>query len=177
MMDINTLKYPIGTYEIPKEITNSHIDQWIRVIQDFPAKVEETVLPLSLTEHRFRYRPEGWTIHQVVNHCLDSHTNSVIRFKLALTEKEPVIRPYEEAKWAILPDTIVYPIEDTLAALDQVHKRWVFLLQRLTSNDWSKSFVHPAGNKKVRLDENLCIYAWHCNHHFEHIKNALKYKY
>lgn len=177
MLHIETLKYPIGEFNYPKVITNSHIKEWIAVIASFSNLISNEVLGLSLSELDYRYRPNGWTIKQVLNHCIDSHMNSVVRFKLALTEEQPVIRPYNESAWAELPDTIAYSVEDSVMLLNLIHKRWVFLLNELTPEQFNSTFIHPDGNEQISLKENLGIYAWHCQHHLQHIINAKNMKY
>lgn len=176
-MTIEQLKYPIGTFQIPEVITSQHIQDWIQIIADFPKMIADEVLALSAKELTYRYRPEGWNIQQVVNHCIDSHMNSVIRFKLALTEDNPTIRPYQEDQWALLSDTLTYPIEESVQLLNGIHARWVYLLSQMNEKQFLKTFVHPDGNEIVSLKENLCIYAWHCQHHLQHIKNARKFNY
>ena len=114
------------------------------------------------------YRPGGWTVRQVVHHVPDSHINSYVRFKLALTEEEPTIKPYDEARWAKLADTATTPVEVSLTLLDSLHSRWVPLLQSLTEADFARQFRHPELGM-VRLDRNLALYAWHGKHHVAHI--------
>lgn len=176
-MTLEALKYPIGKLEIPKEIHLKNIENWINVIKSFPDRVKEEIINLSETEFNYKYRPEGWNIKQVVGHCVDSHMNSFIRFKLALTEENPVIRPYNETAWAELSDTTEIMVFDNLTLLNQIHKRWIFLLERLSPEDFDKTFIHPDGNETISLKENTAIYAWHCQHHLQHIINAKKFKY
>lgn len=176
-MTIEQLKYPIGTFQIPEVITTQHLKDWIQVIADFPIQVADEVEALSSEELAYRYRPEGWTIQQVVSHCVDSHMNSVIRFKLALTEDVPTIRPYREDQWALLADTLTYPIMESVNLLKGIHTRWEHLLIQMTAAQFERTFIHPDGNEEITLKENLCIYAWHCQHHLQHIKNAKQFKY
>jgi hypothetical protein len=176
-MNIDKLKYPIGKFIIPNEIKSSDIKKWITTINDFPKKVFNEVNPLSISELNYKYRPKGWTIKQIIGHCLDSHMNSFIRHKLALTEQNPVIRPYKEDKWAELDDTLHFKISENLQMLTNIHKRWVFLLESLSDTQLDRTFIHPDGNETITLKENLCIYAWHCNHHLQHIINAKKFKF
>ena len=114
------------------------------------------------------YRPEGWTVRQVAHHVPDSHLNSYIRFKLALTEQEPTIKPYDEDRWARLADTPTTPVEVSLALLDSLHDRWVRLLRSLRPEDWKRTFRHPELGP-VSLEKNLALYAWHGRHHVAHI--------
>ena len=171
------LKFPVGTFQCPEQITSAIKEQWIATIANFPAQVKAAVSSLSEQALNQRYRPEGWTIRQVVLHCIDSHMNSIIRFKLALTEDNPVIRPYREDQWALLNDTQSYPIEEACTLLKSLHSRWVYLLEQMTEEDYQRSFIHPENNAEVRLIENLGIYAWHCEHHLQHILNAIQNPY
>ncbi len=177
MKDMELLKYPVGGINYPEPITQNNLEEWIQIITEFPSLVEKEVIDLNSSELNFKYRPDGWNIKQVVNHCIDSHLNSFVRFKLALTEDNPTIRPYEEGLWAELPDTLEYDLKESLQLLKSLHKRWVFLLKNLEIKDFKKTFIHPDGNESISLEENLCIYAWHCQHHLQHIINAKKFQY
>ena len=176
-MDLETLKYPIGKPKIPTKIEPTHMEGWIQSIQQFPSLVSKEVMHLTAKELRYKYRPEGWTIQQVVGHCIDSHMNSVIRFKLALTEDTPSIKPYEEAAWAELTDTLNYSIQSSTILLAGIHQRWVFLLEQLNDSQLKRAYLHPEGKERVSLEQALGIYAWHCNHHLQHIINAKVFKY
>lgn len=176
-MKLEELKYPIGMYVIPDIILESHLTDWINSIKTFPQRIEAELQNLNTNQLAYKYRPQGWTIKQVVNHCVDSHMNSVIRFKLALTEKNPVIRPYKEHLWAELSDTVDYDIMESMKLLKAIHHRWICLLESLTKADYLKTFVHPSGNEIITLEENLCIYSWHCEHHLKHVKNAKEFRY
>jgi hypothetical protein len=177
MQELDQLKYPIGKFTLSKVFTEELIKERITIIENFPEQIEKEVKGLSFSELNYKYRPKGWTIKQVLNHCIDSHMNSIIRFKLALTEENPTIRPYNETTWAELPDTLAYSVDESLMLLVQIHKRWVFLLNGLTSEQFNRTFVHPEGNEKITLKENLEIYAWHCQHHLQHIVNAKKMQF
>ena len=176
-MDIEALKYPIGKPKIPAKIEPAHIQDWILTIQQFPSLLTKEVMQLTDTELCYKYRPEGWTIQQVVGHCIDSHMNSIIRFKLALTEDTPTIKPYDEAPWAELTDTVNFSIQSSATLLAGIHQRWVFLLEQLNDSQLKRTYLHPEGNELVTLEEGLAIYAWHCNHHLQHIINAKAFKY
>ena len=119
------------------------------------------------------YRTGGWTLRQVVHHVADSHMNSVLRFKWALTEDNPTIKPYEEADWALLPDYRM-PVESSLKITEGVHLHWVALLDSFTEEQWNRSFVHPATGQSMQLKKALALYAWHCNHHLAHITETTK---
>jgi hypothetical protein len=114
------------------------------------------------------YRPDGWTVRQVVHHLADSHINSYVRFRLALTENQPTITVYDENAWANLPDARDSNVELSLALLEGLHRRWAVLLRSLTARDWQKTFRHPERGL-MRLDVNACLYAWHSQHHLAHI--------
>ena len=116
------------------------------------------------------YRPGGWTVRQVVHHYADSHANSYVRFRLALTEDAPVIKPYDEQRWAELPDAKSAPISVSLTLLSALHQRWVLLLRSLDDQTFARTFIHPELGE-MRLDKTLGLYAWHCHHHVAHITN------
>jgi hypothetical protein len=178
MQNIESLKYPAGKLTIPAEISEAKIKEYIATITEFPERVKSEIKDLTDEELlSYHYRPGGWNIKQVLNHCIDSHMNSFIRFKLALTEENPIIRPYDETAWAELPDTLLYDVEESIQLLQSIHKRWVFLLKSLTTEEFTKTFVHPDGNEVISLKENLCIYAWHSENHFLHIANAKRLKF
>lgn len=168
-MTLENLKYPIGKFEHPEKITQEILDHWISDIASFPARIKNEVIHLSQEQLETKYRPDGWTIRQVIHHCADSHMNSLIRFKLSLTEDQPIIKPYYEERWGELIDSKYMPIEPSLKILEGVHERWVVLLNNLTDVEFKRSFIHPEHGKKFRIDENIGIYAWHCNHHLAHI--------
>lgn len=174
--DLETLKFPIGHFAKPDLITENDIENWIETIEIFPSKLKNTVSNLSAEELNWKYRPEGWKIKQVVHHCADSHMNSLIRFKLALTEDNPIIKPYEEGKWAELIDGNCDDISASLLILEGIHARWTMLLKSFKASDLAKTFVHPESKKTYELKEIIGLYAWHCNHHFAHIEQALMYK-
>jgi hypothetical protein len=166
------LRYPIGQFIKPNQITKDIISIWIHDIASFPERLRIEVDGLSDEQLDTPYRPEGWTIRQVIHHCADSHMNSFIRFKLALTEDHPTIKPYFEDRWADLPDSKQITVDASLKILEGLHERWVVLLNSLTEIDLSRTFYHPENRQAIRLDENIGIYAWHCNHHLAHIMEA-----
>ncbi|MFD2598562.1 YfiT family bacillithiol transferase [Sphingobacterium corticis] len=170
--NIEKLKYPIGRFRHPERIDRNDIREWIQTIKDFPAKIHKEVAHLTKEELAKQYRPNGWTISQVVNHCADSHMNSFIRFKLTLTENTPTIKPYFENVWAELSDSKYYPVRSSLLILEGLHERWVNLMESLSDEDLEKEFLHPENKEKISLKTNIGIYAWHCEHHLAHIVNA-----
>lgn len=175
-MTSNTLAFPIGQFEAPTEITPTLVASCIADISNFPKHLRQEVQHLTDDQLDTAYRPEGWTIRQVVNHCADSHINSIIRFKLALTEENPIIKPYNEAAWAELSDSKNYPIDAALKMLEGTHTRWAFLLEKLTGEELKRTFVHPQHNKEFCIDEAIALYAWHCKHHLAHITTLKKTK-
>ena len=170
------LKFPIGEYNPPKEINPQHVSDWIQSIESFPKKVKELTQHLTIEQKNWRYRPNGWKIKQVVHHCADSHINSITRFKLAVTEDNPTIRPYYEDRWAELIDSHDDNLEDSLMLLTGLHNKWVKLLKNFSATDLKKEFIHPEHGRKFVLDEAIGMYAWHCNHHLAHIKQGLDAK-
>lgn len=173
-MSLEKLKFPIGEFQKPTIITKEIISNWISEIEIFPTKLINEVSQLSDLQLDTPYRENGWTIRQVVHHCADSHMNSFTRFKLALTEDQPTIKPYFEDKWAVLIDSKNMPIAPSLKIIEGIHERWTILLNNLTDEQLSKTFIHPESQKHIRLDENVGIYAWHGNHHLAHITEAKK---
>ena len=173
MQKLEELKYPIGTYQIPKNITEKQLADWIVVLEQLPERLEALVAPLNEEQLACPYRPDGWTVRQVVHHMADSHHHSYIRFKWALTEDNPTIKPYFEKEWAALFDTRTAPISLSIAHLKAVHAKLVYLLRGLSQEQMSRTFVHPDGNQKSTLAENVGRYAWHGTHHFSHIKNLI----
>lgn len=168
------LKYPIGKANIPVNISKTDIKKWIDIIEDHPEKLSRLVNNLTKDQLDTPYRPEGWTVRQVIHHLGDSHTNSYIRFKWALTEDKPIIKAYHEDRWAELKDTKFAPINLSLNYLRVLHAKWVYLLKGLSTDDLKKCFIHPETKMEVSLAENIGIYAWHCEHHYTHIKNLIK---
>jgi hypothetical protein len=166
----DSLRYPIGKFSFPSAtaITPAQRDQWIAEIAEAPARLRASVAGLDAAQLDSPYRPGGWTVRQVVHHVPESHMNAYIRYKLALTEDEPAIKPYDEDAWSKLPEVAVTPIEASLALLDALHLRWVTLLRLLDDAQFARTFRHPALGV-IRLDGNLALYAWHGKHHTAHI--------
>jgi uncharacterized damage-inducible protein DinB len=163
------LRYPIGKFEFVGEISQEQRNKWIDDIEEMPEKLISSVKDLSEEQLNTPYREGGWTIRQVVHHLADSHMNSLIRFKLALTEEEPSIKPYYEDRWAELGDTKDAPIDLSLSLLEALHKRWVLLLRTMKPTDFDRTFYHLESRKVTRLDKNIGIYVWHGKHHIAHI--------
>ena len=175
-LTLEKLKFPIGKFHRPDPITENDLETWIATIENFPSKIKNLTSTLSVEELNWVYRPKGWSIKQVVHHCADSHINSIIRFKLALTEDVPTIKPYEEALWAELADGHSDNILPSLQIIEGVHARWVLLLKSLGKKELNRQFFHPENLKLASLEETIGVYAWHCNHHLAHIEQALLHK-
>ncbi len=173
-MDIQKLKFPIGEYTSNKNPDKELLHKWIKEIENFPTKIESLTNGISTKKLNWKYRPQGWTVKQVIHHCADSHINSIIRFKLALTEDIPTIRPYSEDKWAELIDSHDDNINDSIRLLKGLHKKWGVLLHSLNEEQLKLEFIHPEHREKISLIENIGIYAWHCNHHLAHVKNGIE---
>lgn len=166
----NPLQYPIGPFVQPLEINSDNILKWIADIEEFPVLLKTEILKLSEAQLDTPYRPGGWTVRQVVHHCADSHMNSFIRFKLALTEHNPAIKAYFEDRWAEMADARNLPVAPSLAILEGLHARWVVLLRAMDSDDFSRTFFHPERQKSIGLDKTIALYSWHGRHHLEHVK-------
>ena len=162
------LQYPIGRFVWSGASSDSDRKRYIDEIAEAPQQLRAAVAGLSDAQLDTPYRPGGWTVRQVVHHVPDSHLNSYVRFRLALTEKEPTIKPYDESQWAELTDARTAPIEASLALLESLHARWVLLLRSLNPDDFAREFRHPELGT-VSLDKNLALYAWHGRHHVAHI--------
>lgn len=171
--ELYLLRFPVGEFTPPNQITRQNLDAWIAEIAAFPNQLRQLSQHLDQAQKAWVYRPGGWSIQQLVHHCADSHMNSLIRFKLALTENNPNIRPYHEDRWAELTDGNNDDLEDSLLLLTGLHAKWVRLLASLTDEQWQREFVHPEHGQRFSLDENTGIYAWHCRHHLAHVQLAL----
>ena len=164
-----SLRYPIGEFTPPEQVSEDERKQYIVEIAQLPQEIKQTVDGLSDEQLNTPYRDGGWTVRQVVHHLPDSHMNAYTRFRIALTEDQPTIRPYAEDRWAALSDARRARLEPSLQLLEALHQRWVMLLQSLTDEDFARTYVHPQQNQTVRLDTALANYAWHGKHHLAHI--------
>jgi len=162
------LRYPIGKAEMEPELTPERRRELIGQLEAMPDRLREAVAGLNAEQLDTPYRPGGWTVRQVIHHVPDSHLNAYIRYKWALTEDQPAIKTYEEARWAELPDSRSAPIEVSLALLENLHRRWVALLRALPAADFARSIQHPEWGL-VNLDQLLGLYAWHGRHHVAHV--------
>jgi hypothetical protein len=175
--EADKLRYPIGRYMRPEAITSEMLSGWTADIERLPGELRSLVSGLSGEQLSLRYRPGGWTIRQVVHHLPDSHMNSFMRFKLALTEKSPIIKPYLEDKWAELPDGEGADVSISLNLLEALHKRWAYLLRNMTPGQFQLVYIHPERKSPQRLDGVLGLYAWHGKHHLAHVRQALEKKF
>ncbi|MEJ1223489.1 putative metal-dependent hydrolase [Sediminicola sp. 1XM1-17] len=172
-MDIEQLRYPIGQMALPEKITREQIDEWISVLEHLPIRLERLVVNLTEEQLEKPYRPDGWTVRQVVHHIADSHHHSYTRFKWALTEDRPLIKAYEEKDWSMLFDAQIGPIALSLDYIKALHGKLVYMLKGLSDLDLERVYLHPDGNVPVTVAQNIGKYAWHGSHHIAHIENLL----
>ena len=167
------LQFPIGTFAEDRAVTPDKRRTWIAQIADAPAALRAAISGLTDRQLDTPYRPGGWTVRQVVHHVPDSHMNAYCRYKFALTEDNPTIKPYDEAAWATVADTARTPPEVSLAILDALHQRWVILLESLGDRDFGRPLQHP-DHGRITLDWMLQLYAWHGRHHAAHVTELRK---
>jgi hypothetical protein len=165
-------RYPIGKFEWSEPNTNADRKKYIQQIEEAPAKLRAAVKGLNDMQLDTPYREGGWTVRQVVHHLPDSHMNAYVRFKLALTEERPTIKPYDQARWAELPDSKL-PVEPSLRILESLHERWVTVLRAMAPSDFARTINHPELGV-VGLDRYLALYAWHGRHHVAHITSLVE---
>jgi uncharacterized damage-inducible protein DinB len=166
-------RYPVGKFHYDGPPNEEQKRVFLDEIAQTPVKLRLAVEGLSDEQLDTPYRPGGWSVRQVVHHVPDSHMNSYVRFKLALTEDEPTIKTYAEDRWAELSDSKATPIEVSLTLLESLHDRWVRLLRSLSAQDWKKTFRHPDLGP-MTLEKTLSLYAWHGRHHVAHITELRK---
>jgi hypothetical protein len=162
------LRYPVGRFHWQGQLNDAERSVLIAQTAEAPALLRQAVKRLTAAQLDTPYRPEGWTVRQVVHHLPDSHLNAYVRFKLGLTEDQPRIKTYDEALWANLPDTQATPVETSMALLEALHERWVNLLRSMSPSDFARTVNHP-DHGLIHLDRLLAIYAWHGRHHVAHI--------
>jgi hypothetical protein len=168
-MNLEALQYPIGRFELPTTVPAEALVQAIADITALPKALFQVVSPLTPTELDRPYRPGGWTVRQLVHHCADSHAQVLGRIKLALTEDNPTVKPYDENAWVALADAQL-PVELALDLLCLTHAKWVQLLQAMTDVDFQRSYFHPEKQRSQTLTEVTLMYAWHGNHHLAHVE-------
>jgi len=168
-------RYPVGKFEMPPDVSAAKREAAIGEIASAPEKIRAAVKDLNGAQLDTPYRDGGWTVRQVVHHVADSHMNAYVRWRLALTETEPTIKPYEEGAWAKLEDAEHAPVEVSLRLLDPLHERWVSLLRSVKAGEFARTFRHPEHGVRT-LDWMLFLYAWHGRHHTAHITELRKQK-
>lgn len=166
---VTDLRYPLGPFVYSGPMTDAQRAEAVDRIAAAPARLREAVAGLDDAQLDTPYRPGGWTVRQVVHHVPDSHLNAYVRIRLALTEDVPTIKPYDEARWAELPDARALPVEISLGLLDALHRRWVPLLQQIDAATAARRLRHPEHGREMTLDEIIALYAWHGHHHVAHV--------
>ncbi|CAM3273285.1 MULTISPECIES: YfiT family bacillithiol transferase [Paenibacillus] len=163
------LRYPIGPFAWEGTATAEQRESWISDIAKLPSMLSDAVQGLSDDQLDLPYREGGWSIRQVVHHLADSHMNSYIRFKLALTEDNPTIKPYDEQKWTMMQDATIVNVQVSLTLIEGLHARWAAVLNAMNPGDFDRTFYHPESQKTMSLDYATGMYAWHGKHHTAHI--------
>ena len=176
MDNIESLKYPIGKFQRPDSLSLEDRKELIKSIRKLPKRLTKAVEYLSEEQLSTPYRPGGWTVAQVVHHLADSHVNSYIRFKWALTEDTPMIKAYDENLWAVTDDASSTEIKYSLQLIKGLHKRWTRVLSNMTEQDFSRELAHPEWSNNLSLDTMLALYSWHCDHHLAHVRELAKRK-
>jgi hypothetical protein len=172
-MTTHSPSYPIGKFTRPEGLTSSQRNEAILGIEELPAQLLLLLRNATAADLAKQYREGSWTVRELVHHLADSHMNAFIRFKLALTEDNPTIRPYEQDGWALLPDVARVEIEPSMMILRGLHQRWAVLLRTLNAAQWQRTFYHPEWDHNFTLEQAVAQYAWHSKHHMGHIKIAL----
>lgn len=167
------LRYPIGRFQIPPQVSATHRNEWIGTIESLPVELSAALSGLGDEELSTPYRHGGWTVRQLVHHLADSHINAYVRMRLALTEETPVIKTYQEAKWAELPDAQSEDPAVSLQLLEALHRRWTFLLEKMTGEQFARKYRHPEFGE-MDMAVVLALYAWHCRHHLAHVASLRK---
>jgi hypothetical protein len=167
-MELENLRYPIGRFKPQPSYSLHDTKTNIQIISALPSKFINLLGGWDEEKLETPYRPDGWTVRQLIHHVADSHINAYTRFRLALTEDSPTIKPYKENLWAELPDAKTAPIDLSLQLLKYVHLRWVILLNSLDEDDLARTYVHPESGRSIPLSEVIALYAWHSEHHYQH---------
>lgn len=175
-MDQENLRYPIGKFVRKAEYTESEIKSFIQIISALPSKIINLAGSWEEAKLNTPYRDGGWTVRQLIHHIADSHINAYCRTRLALTEDNPVIKPYDEKAWAELPDGCSAPVDISIQLLKYVHIRWVLLLSSLDDENRQRTYFHPVSEKPVTLSEMIAMYAWHSEHHYQHMRKLAEKK-
>jgi hypothetical protein len=172
-MDLEQLKYPIGKFEHGVQYRSADTRLHIKTLDKFPQRLKALTAKLTDSQLDTVYRPDGWTVRQVVHHIADSHANMYIRVHCALTEDNPTIKGYDEALWALLPDCKL-PVKPSLQIIEGLHKRAVVLFKSLDKKSLKRTFFHAGYQRSYEIRSVIALYAWHSEHHYQHIIQALK---
>ncbi|GAB5400403.1 MAG: bacillithiol transferase BstA [Aureisphaera sp.] len=172
-MNLEKLRYPIGRFALPENISDTLLNEAITILEIFPENLKEMLQGISEEMLDTPYREGGWTIRQLIHHIADSHHNSYTRFKWTLTEDNPTIKAYDEKGWAAFGDYMTLPVVWSIEHLENMHHKLVHLLRMLTEEQWNRTLVHPESGATMNLKELALMYSWHSMHHYSHIKNAL----
>ncbi len=167
-----TRQYPVGKFHAPESYAEADRRKWIETIASAPARMRAAVSALTPEQLDTPYRQGGWTARQVIHHVPESHMNAYIRFKLALTEDEPVVKPYDEDAWAKLGDVAIASVESSLLLMEALHERWVVMMKLMTAGEWKRTYVQPQYGETRTLERTLALYAWHCDHHIAHVSSV-----
>jgi hypothetical protein len=170
---VNDPRYPIGPFSFDAPVAREDRPRQVEQIATLPAELRDALAGASPADLARPYRAGGWTVRQVVHHLADSHLNGYVRFKLALTEETPTVKPYDEARWAELGDVAATPVEVSLELLDALHRRWSALLRTLGDDDFARRYLHPQHGREIPLAVSLASYAWHGRHHTAHVRLAM----
>jgi hypothetical protein len=173
MQNDSHFRFPIGEAPFPEKLDLNEIKQNIQEIAALPIHLGQVIKSTTIQQLKNQYREHGWSGLQVMHHLADSHINAYCRMKLALTEINPTIKPYEEQKWAELPDYDESLLNTTLVLVEALHKKWTYLMNTLSEEQWRRTFYHPESQKQTALFQQVAIYAWHGKHHLQHIKIAI----
>lgn len=161
--------YPIGRYEKPAAYTKQDLEEWVAILGALPSWLDGSILNLDYDQLRVPYREGGWSIQQVIHHLADSHMNAYVRLRLALTEDNPTIKPYDQDAWAVLPDVDEVPVNISITLLHALHRRLVSLLQHVDEAALQRTYFHPEYKRSFPIWELVALYAWHSRHHFGQI--------
>lgn len=173
-MQMHNLKYPIGEYVYPENVDEDQIKTWVDSLENFPQQLIDVTATLTEEQLETHYRPDGWTVRQVIHHIADSHINAYTRVKLTLTEENPTVRPYDEVAWAELPEAKNGDIKLSINIIKAIHQRLVITLRSIDFTTYNRKYTHPAANQQLTLGYLVGNYAWHGQHHLAHILLTLK---
>lgn len=167
-------RYPIGNFELEAERNPDQVNEWIEDIRSLPKRIQNELYYASVDQLNTPYREGGWTVTQVIHHLGDSHMNALMRFKLALTEDNPTIKPYDEKAWSTTADYVKVSVREAVDFLSVIHSKWAAILDDMMDEDFKRTFIHPEGNYPGDLLNLTALYAWHGNHHLAQIQLVTK---